>query len=40
MRLPYLSMGSQVRMRNDCAERTRILPVTIGCFNATMTIGG
>ena len=80
VRLPYLSVGSQVRMRNDCAERTRILPVTscgatarlfcdrcvtcgtsrkgriadltmaafvelggaleVGCFNATMTIGG
>jgi len=80
VRLPYLSVGSQVRMRNDCAERTRIVPVTscggdrpavlrplrhvrdlaqrpdrgphhaafvelggaleVGCFNATMTIGG
>jgi hypothetical protein len=80
VRLPYLSVGSQVKMRNDCAERTRILPVTscgatarlfcdrcvtcgtsrkgriadltmaafvelggaleVGCFNATMTIGG
>ena len=80
VRLPYLSVGSQVRLRNDCAERTRIVPVTscgatarlfcdrcvtcgtsrkgriadltmaafvelggqleVGCFNATMTIGG
>jgi hypothetical protein len=80
VRLPYLSVGSQVKLRNDCAERTRIVPVTscgatarlfcdrcvtcgtsrkgriadltmatfvelggeleVGCFNATMTIGG
>ena len=80
VRLPYLSVGSQVRLRNDCAERTRVIPVTgcgatarlfcdrcvtcgtsrrgriadltmaafvelggaleVGCFNATMTIGG
>jgi hypothetical protein len=30
VRLPYLSVGSQVRLRNDCAERTRVIPVT-GC---------
>ncbi len=80
VRLPYLSVGSQVRLRNDCTERTRIVPVTscgatarlfcdrcvtcgtsrkgriadltmaafvelggaldVGCFNATMMIGG
>jgi hypothetical protein len=80
VRLPYLSVGSLLRLRNDCAERTRLLPVTgcgamarlfcdrcvtcgtspkgriadltvaafvelggdleLGCFNATMTIGG
>jgi hypothetical protein len=80
VRLPYLSVGSMLRLRNDCAERTRLLPVTscgatarlfcdrcvtcgtsrkgriadltmaafvelggaleVGCFNATMTIGG
>jgi hypothetical protein len=28
VRLPYLSVGSLVRLRNDCAERTRVLPVT------------
>ena len=80
VRLPYLSVGSQLLLRNDCAERARLLPVTscgatarlfcdrcvtcgtsargriadltmaafvelggaleVGCFNATMTIGG
>jgi hypothetical protein len=80
VRLPYLSVGSVLRLRNDCAERTRLLSVTscgatarlfcdrcvtcgtsrkgriadltmaafvelggaleVGCFNATMTIGG
>jgi len=80
VRLPYLSVGSVLRLRNDCAERTRLLPVTscgatarlfcdrcvtcgtsrkgriadltmasfvelggaleVGCFNATMMIGG
>jgi hypothetical protein len=80
VRLPYLSVGSLLRLRNDCAERTRLLPVTscgatarlfcdrcvtcgtsqkgriadltmaafvelggaleVGCFNATMLIGG
>jgi hypothetical protein len=80
VRLPYLSVGSLLRLRNDCAERTRLLPVTscgatarlfcdrcvtcgtsrkgriadltmaafvelggaleVGCFNATMMIGG
>ena len=80
VRLPYLSLGSLLRLRNDCADRTRLVPVTgcgatarlfcdrcvtcgtsrkgriadltmatfvelggaldVGCFNATMTIGG
>ncbi len=80
VRLPYLSVGSMLRLRNDCAERTRLVPVTgcgatarlfcdrcvicgtsrkgriadltmaafvelggaleVGCFNATMLIGG
>ena len=80
VRLPYLSVGSLLRLRNDCSERTRFLPVTscgatarlfcdrcvtcgtsprgriadltmaafvelggaleVGCFNATMMIGG
>lgn len=80
VRLPYLSVGSLLRLRNDCTERTRLLPVTscgatarlfcdrcvtcgtsrkgriadltmaafvelggaleVGCFNATMMIGG
>src|SRR5947209_4146366 len=80
VRLPYLSVGSLIRLRNDCAEQTRVVPVTscgatarlfcdrcvtcgtsrkgriadltmaafvelggaleVGCFNATMTIGG
>jgi hypothetical protein len=80
VRLPYLSVGSLLLLRNDCAERTRLLPVTscgatarlfcdrcvtcgtsrkgriadltmaafvelggaleVGCFNATMTVGG
>ncbi len=80
VRLPYLSVGSMLRLRNDCTERTRLLPVTscgatarlfcdrcvtcgtsrkgriadltmaafvelggvleVGCFNATMMIGG
>jgi hypothetical protein len=80
VRLPYLSVGSMLRLRNDCAERTRLVPVTgcgatarlfcdrcvtcgtsrkgriadltmaafvelggaleVGCFNATMMIGG
>lgn len=30
VRLPYLSVGSTLRLRNDCAGRTRSLPVT-GC---------
>lgn len=30
VRLPYLSVGSTLRLRNDCADRTRTLPVT-GC---------
>jgi hypothetical protein len=28
VRLPYLSVGSVLRLRNDCAERSRLLPVT------------
>jgi hypothetical protein len=28
VRLPYLSLGSAVRIRNDCAGRTAMLPVT------------
>jgi hypothetical protein len=80
VRLPYLSVGSLVRLRNDCSGRVRLLPVTgcgamarlfcdrcvtcgtsrkgriadlttaafvelggdleLGCFNATMMIGG
>lgn len=28
VRLPYLSVSSLLRLRNECAERTRILPVT------------
>jgi hypothetical protein len=28
VRLPYLSVGSLLRLRNDCASRTRLLPVT------------
>jgi hypothetical protein len=34
VRLPYLSVGSVLRIRNDCAQRTRILPVT-GCGAAS-----
>ena len=30
VRLPYLSVGSMLRLRNDCTGRTRFLPVT-GC---------
>jgi hypothetical protein len=80
VRLPYLSVGSMLQLRNDCTDRTRLLPVTscgatarlfcdrcvtcgtsrkgriadltmaafvelggaleVGCFNATMMIGG
>jgi hypothetical protein len=80
VRLPYLSVGSMLGLRNDCTERTRLIPVTscgatarlfcdrcvtcgtsrkgriadltmaafvelggaleVGCFNATMMIGG
>jgi hypothetical protein len=80
VRLPYLSVGSLLRLRNDCSELTRLIPVTscgatarlfcdrcvtcgtsrkgriadltmaafvelggaleVGCFNATMMIGG
>jgi hypothetical protein len=28
VRLPYLSVSSLLRLRNECADRTRILPVT------------
>jgi hypothetical protein len=28
VRLPYLSVGSLLRLRNDCSDRTRLLPVT------------
>lgn len=28
VRLPYLSLGSEVRIRNECAGRTVVLPVT------------
>ncbi len=30
IRLPYLSVGSQLRVRNNCANRSQLLPV-IGC---------
>jgi hypothetical protein len=80
VRLPYLSVGSVLRIRSDCTRRARLLPVTscgatarlfcdrcvtcgtsprgriadltiaafvelggdldVGCFNATMTVGG
>jgi hypothetical protein len=28
VRLPYLSVGSMLRLRNDCTDRSRLLPVT------------
>ena len=28
VRLPYLSLGSAVRIRNECADRAAVLPVT------------
>jgi hypothetical protein len=28
VRLPYLSLGASVRIRNECADRTAVLPVT------------
>ena len=28
VRLPYLSLGSTVRLRNECADRSAVLPVT------------
>jgi hypothetical protein len=28
VRLPYLSLGSTVRLRNECAGRSAVLPVT------------
>jgi hypothetical protein len=30
VRLPYLSFGSMLKLRNECAKRSRLLPVT-GC---------
>jgi hypothetical protein len=34
VRLPYLSLGSAVRIRNECADRTALLPVTSGSASA------
>ena len=34
MRLPYLSLGSAVRIRNECADRAAVLPVTSGSASA------
>lgn len=31
VRLPYLSLGSAVRLRNECAGRTAMLPITSEC---------
>ena len=28
VRLPYLSLGATVRIRNECADRAAVLPVT------------
>ena len=28
VRLPYLSLGSTVRVRNECTDRSAVLPVT------------
>ena len=33
-RLPYLSLGSAVRIRNECADRAAVLPVTSGSSSA------
>jgi len=34
VRLPYLSLGSAVRIKNECADRAAVLPVTSGSANA------
>jgi hypothetical protein len=34
VRLPYLSLGSAVRIRNECADRAAVLPVTSGSASA------
>jgi hypothetical protein len=34
VRLPYLSLGSTVRIKNDCADRAAVLPVTSGSASA------
>jgi hypothetical protein len=34
VRLPYLSLGSAVRIRNECADRTAVLTVTSGSPSA------
>jgi hypothetical protein len=34
VRLPYLSLGSTVRIKNECADRAAVLPVTSGSANA------
>jgi hypothetical protein len=34
VRLPYLSLGSAVRIRNECADRAAVLPVTSGSSSA------
>jgi hypothetical protein len=34
VRLPYLSLGSTVRIKNECADRAAVLPVTSGSASA------
>ena len=34
VRLPYLSLGSAVRIRNECTDRAAVLPVTSGSSSA------
>jgi hypothetical protein len=34
VRLPYLSLGSAVRIRNECADRAAVLPITSGSASA------
>ena len=34
VRLPYLSLGSAVRIRNECSDRAAVLPVTSGSASA------
>jgi hypothetical protein len=34
VRLPYLSLGSAVRIRNECADRSAVLPVTSSSASA------